>query len=298
MKKKYNTIFIMLMFTAFQSLASGLNNRLEYVENYNSYAIENMRIYKIPASITLAQGILESGSGQSELARKSNNHFGIKCGSYWTGGKTYHDDDAKNECFRTYNSVLESYNDHSAFLTKNKRYSDLFLLNMNDYKAWAKGLSKAGYATNPNYASRIISIIEDLKLYTFDEEINTPKPIREYISSQSRIVQTVNDLNIVKVKEGDTYYKLAKRFGLTLRQIHKYNNTKQYNQEILKTDDIVYLEPKRFRSKHNKFIILSENSSPIEISQLHGVRLNSLMRKNHFPSPDEQLRKGEKVFLR
>ena len=270
----------------------------EYILKYKEEAIKEMNRTGVPASITLAQGMLESGYGNSRLARKANNHFGIKCHSDWKGATFKMDDDAKNECFRTYNSVLESYNDHSEFLTKNKRYSDLFLLNMNDYKAWAKGLSKAGYATNPNYASRIISIIEDLKLYTFDEEINTPKPIREYISSQSRIVQTVNDLNIVKVKEGDTYYKLAKRFGLTLRQIHKYNNTKQYNQEILKTDDIVYLEPKRFRSKHNKFIILSENSSPIEISQLHGVRLNSLMRKNHFPSPDEQLRKGEKVFLR
>jgi hypothetical protein len=298
MKKKFNTLFLMLLFTASQSLASELDNRMEYVENYSSYAIQNMRMYEIPASITLAQGILESGSGKSELARISNNHFGIKCGSHWTGGKTYHDDDAKNECFRTYKSVLDSYNDHSEFLTKNKRYSNLFILKMDDYKSWAKGLGKAGYATNPNYASRLISIIEDLKLYSYDKEIKTPKPIKEYISSQSQNMLSVNNLNIVKAKDGDTYYKLAKRFGLTLRQIHKYNNTKQYNQEILKADDIVYLEPKRFRSKNNKFIVLSKNSSPLEISQLQGVRLNSLMRKNHFSSPDEQLRKGEKVFLR
>ena len=122
--------------------------------------------------------------------------------------------------------------------------------------------------------------------------------MKEYASSQGHKVHSLNDLNIVKAKNGDTYYKLAKRFGLTLRQIHKYNNTKQYNQELLKTDDIVYLEPKRFRSKKNKFIVLSKNSCPIEISQLQGIRLNSLMRKNHFSSPDEQLRKGEKVFLR
>ena len=298
MKMKFNTAFILLLFTAFHSLASEQDNRMEYVENYSSYAIQNMRMYRIPASITLAQGILESGSGKSELARKSNNHFGIKCGSHWSGGKTYHDDDAKNECFRAYKSVLDSYNDHSKFLTSNNRYSNLFTLQIDDYRSWAKGLSKAGYATNPNYASRLISIIEDLKLYSFDEGIKHPRPMQEYASSQGHKVHSLNDLNIVKAKNGDTYYKLAKRFGLTLRQIHKYNNTKQYNHELLKTDDIVYLEPKRFRSKKNKFIVLSKNSCPIEISQLQGIRLNSLMRKNHFSSPDEQLRKGEKVFLR
>ena len=298
MKIKFNTAFIMLLFTAFHSLASEQDNRMEYVENYSSYAIQNMRMYRVPASITLAQGILESGSGKSELARKSNNHFGIKCGSNWSGGRTYHDDDAKNECFRTYKSVLDSYNDHSKFLTGNERYRNLFTLQINDYRSWAKGLSKAGYATNPDYASRLISIIEDLKLYSFDEGIKHPRPIQEYASSQGHKVHSLNNLKIVKAKNGDTYYKLAKRFGLTLRQIHKYNNTKQYNQELLKTDDIVYLEPKRFRSKKNKFIVLSKNSSPIEISQLQGIRLNSLMRKNHFSSPDEQLRKGEKVFLR
>lgn len=298
MKMKFNTAFIMLLFTAFYSLASEQDNRMEYVENYSSYAIQNMRMYRVPASITLAQGILESGSGNSELARKSNNHFGIKCGSHWTGGKTYHDDDAKNECFRTYKSVLDSYNDHSKFLTTNNRYINLFTLQIDDYKSWAKGLSKAGYATNPNYASRLINIIEDLKLYSFDEGIKHPKPLQEYASSQGHNVLSLNNLNIVKAKNGDTYYKLAKRFGLTLRQIHKYNNTKQNNQEILKTGDIVYLEPKRYRSKNNKFVVLSKNSSPIEISQLQGIRLNSLMRKNHFSSPDEQLRKGEKVFLR
>lgn len=298
MRNKFKTAFIMLLFTAFQGLASELDTRMEYVENYSPYAIQNMRMYKIPASITLAQGILESGSGNSELARKSNNHFGIKCGSNWTGGKTYHDDDAENECFRTYKTVLDSYNDHSEFLTKNKRYSNLFILKIDDYKSWAKGLSKAGYATNPNYASRLITIIEELKLYSYDEEIKTPKPIVEFISSHSQDILSVNNLKIVKAKEGDTYYKLARKFGLTLRQIHKYNNTKRFNQEILKVDDIVYLEPKRFRSKKNKSIVLTKNSSPTKISQMQGIRLNSLMRKNHFSSPDEQLRKGEKVFLR
>ena len=143
MNKK--VLFILfLVFTSYSCFGLNVENRADYVKLYSKYAVQNMRMYKIPASITLAQGILESGSGNSELARKSNNHFGIKCGSRWTGGKTYYDDDAKGECFRTYESVLESYYDHSKFLTENRRYSDLFLLQINDYKSWARGLSKAG----------------------------------------------------------------------------------------------------------------------------------------------------------
>ena len=127
MKKTISIVIIFAFFSASTGFASDVLNRIDYVKTYNSFAIENMRMYKIPASITLAQGILESGSGNSDLARKSNNHFGIKCGSNWKGGKTYHDDDAKGECFRTYNSVLDSYNDHSKFLTGNSRYQELFL---------------------------------------------------------------------------------------------------------------------------------------------------------------------------
>ncbi len=275
-----------------------IDNRVDYVKSYNTYAIQNMKMFKIPASITLAQGILESGSGNSELAKKSNNHFGIKCGSKWSGGKTYHDDDAKGECFRTYESVLESYYDHSKFLTENRRYSDLFLLQMNDYKSWARGLSKAGYATNPNYANRLISIIEDLQLYSFDEAFYTSTPVQSHLSKNIHQSSTLNGIHITKVKEGDSYYKIAKTHNLTLRQIHKYNDTKYGEHQILEKGDFVYLGPKRFRSKKKKFIILSENTSPLEVSQKEGVKLKSLMRKNHISSPDEQLRKGEKVFLR
>ena len=275
-----------------------IDNRVDYVKSYNTYAIQNMKMFKIPASITLAQGILESGSGNSELAKKSNNHFGIKCGSKWSGGKTYHDDDAKGECFRTYESVLESYYDHSKFLTENRRYSDLFLLRINDYKSWARGLSKAGYATNPNYANRLISIIEDLQLYSFDEAFYTSTPVQSHLSKKIQQTITLNGIHITKVNEGDSYYKIAKTYNLTLRQIHKYNDTKYGNHQILEKGDFVYLGPKRFRSKKKKFIILSENTSPLEVSQKEGVKLKSLMRKNHISSPDEQLRKGEKVFLR
>ena len=143
--------------------------RKEYVSRYSSIAIAQMKKHKIPASITLAQGILESGSGNSFLARSSNNHFGIKCGSQWKGKVSYHDDDKENECFRAYSRVQDSYLDHSLFLTSNQRYAFLFELKQDDYKAWALGLKKAGYATNPHYAERLIQLIEEEKLYIFDQ---------------------------------------------------------------------------------------------------------------------------------
>ena len=140
----------------------------DYILNYKDVAIDKMRVYGIPASITLAQGILESGSGNSELARKANNHFGIKCHKDWKG-KTFHmDDDAKNECFRKYKSPDESYRDHSLFLTTRDRYADLFELDITDYRGWARGLKKAGYATNPKYPQLLIKIIEENRLYEFD----------------------------------------------------------------------------------------------------------------------------------
>ena len=151
--------------------------REEYIDKYKDEAIYQMKKYKIPASITLAQGILESGDGNSELAKKSNNHFGIKCHSYWQGERVYHDDDKKDECFRKYNKVRDSYDDHSEFLLR-PRYAALFEYALTDYKSWAKGLKKAGYATNPNYAKHLIKIIEENELHKLDEvEVESDKLI-------------------------------------------------------------------------------------------------------------------------
>ena len=273
-------------------------SRQDYVRTYKNYAIESMTTHQIPASITLAQGILESGSGNSSLAKSSNNHFGIKCGSQWNGGKTYHDDDEKNECFRSYRSVLDSYNDHSVFLTTNKRYSALFLLDITDYKGWAIGLSKAGYATNPKYANLLIKIIEDLELYNYDR-VMPDQPVLTLVKINRKNVLFINQIRVIYASKGETYYQIAKQFGLTLRQIHKYNNTKFHRKEaLLQEGDVVYLEPKRLRSKKNKFIELSGDKNLLEVSKEEGVRLKTLMRKNHISSPNEQLRKGEKVFLR
>ena len=297
---KHIAIHISILTFAISSAVHGEGtlSKQDYVKTYKDYAIESMNTHQIPASITLAQGILESGSGNSTLAKSSNNHFGIKCGSQWNGRKTYHDDDEKNECFRSYRSVLDSYNDHSTFLTRNKRYSTLFLLEITDYKGWARGLSKAGYATNPKYATLLIQIIEDLELYTYDR-IMPHQPIFAQVRTNQQNVLFINQIRVINASRGETYYQIAKQFGLTLRQIHKYNNTKFYRKEaLLQEGDVVYLEPKRLRSKKNKFIELSTPKSLIEVSKEEGVRLKTLMRKNRISSPNEQLRKGEKVFLR
>ncbi len=146
----------------------------QYVETYSNWAVEEMQRVGIPASITLAQGLLESGFGNSRLATEGNNHFGIKCHKGWTGEKMYEDDDAANECFRKYKSAYESFKDHSDFLTTRSRYAFLFELDSDDYKGWAKGLKKAGYATNPQYANKLIELIERYELFRFDDENYTP----------------------------------------------------------------------------------------------------------------------------
>lgn len=170
-----NRLVLFLLLFSFQLSAQNMT-RNEYIDKYKDESIYQMKKYKIPASITLAQGILESGNGNSELAKKSNNHFGIKCHSDWQGERVYHDDDKKNECFRKYNKVRDSYDDHSEFLLR-PRYAALFEYALTDYKSWAIGLKKAGYATNPNYAKHLIKIIEENELYKLDDEVESDKLI-------------------------------------------------------------------------------------------------------------------------
>ena len=180
----------------------------EYIAIYSDKAQEEMRKYNIPASITLAQGILESGSGKGRLAKDANNHFGIKCHSSWTGEKIYHDDDAKGECFRKYRNSLSSFDDHSDFLVGRKRYANLFQLDKSDYKGWAKELRKAGYATDRKYPQKLISLIERYQLYRFDQEV-------------LGVSNTVNKKHIVK--RGDTLYSLAKRYKLSVEMLKELN---------------------------------------------------------------------------
>lgn len=194
--------------------------KLQYIDTYSEIAMEEMRRYKVPASITLAQGILESRSGLSELTRKSNNHFGIKCHRGWTGGKTYHDDDEKGECFRVYKYPESSFRDHSLFLAERTRYAGLFKLKITDYKGWAKGLRKAGYATDKKYPEKLINIIEAYNLYEYDEKVLGKK------SRKKRKKKTKSETSEPKfhsVVKGDTLYSISRKYGLSVDKLKSIN---------------------------------------------------------------------------
>jgi len=190
-----------------------------YIEQFSSIAQEEMFIYGIPASITIAQGILESGMGYGRLAMEGNNHFGIKCHIGWDGKSIYHDDDEKGECFRVYNNPATSYRDHSLFLTNRERYTFLFDYKMNNYKAWAKGLKKAGYATDPKYSDKLISLIERFELNRFD---NKKGKVVKAITKEKGNDKTIYH----SVQKGDTLYSVSKKYNVSLKQLIKHNDIK------------------------------------------------------------------------
>jgi len=281
--------------------------RNDYVEQWKGEAVRQMQLHNIPASITLAQGILESGSGNSELAVKGKNHFGIKCHG-WTGDKMYMDDDAKGECFRVYDSADKSYEDHSEFLNKYDRYAFLFDLDKTDYKAWAKGLKKAGYATNPQYPQLLIKLIEDLNLSQYDEGGIFPEIVaqpelvaaRETMSNRHDVV-LMNDkrTKFVIAKKGDTFYKISQEFGLTLGQLYRYNDFDDH-KDFLEEGDKIYLKPKRGGNifKKKKEVTVREEITLNEFSQQYGVSAKTLARMNGFTSSKVVLSAGDKVTLR
>jgi flagellum-specific peptidoglycan hydrolase FlgJ len=203
-----------------------------YIDNYSGIAREEMLQYGIPASITLAQGILESGAGRGELTKKANNHFGIKCHNTWTGERVYHDDDEKGECFRKYKDPKYSFRDHSLFLTQRSRYKDLFKHKKDDYKSWARGLKKAGYATDPKYPDKLISIIERYKLYEYDEMVLG--------SGANPVKPDASKINTYTVLKGDTLYSIARRFNITVETLKEYNGLESNNISI---GQVLYLHP-------------------------------------------------------
>lgn len=279
----------------------------EYIITYKETAIDKMRTYGIPASVTLAQGILESGSGNSELARKANNHFGIKCHKEWTG-KTYHmDDDARDECFRNYSSPDESYRDHSLFLTSRDRYADLFKLDVTDYKGWAHGLKKAGYATNPRYPQLLIKIIEENMLFEFDRGI-TPayltniEPQEQYsapghgqasfepapadfelaeIWETGRKVYLNNGAKFIFAEEGDSFNTIAADFEIYSWQLPKYNELDK--NAILEPGQMIYLEKKKRLNKEKDTHTVRSGETMHHIAQLYGMQLRQLYKKNDMP---------------
>lgn len=201
------------------------NSAEQYISRYSKLALKNMKSSGIPASITLAQGLLESGNGQSVLAKKANNHFGIKCGGNWSGKKVYMDDDAKNECFRKYRKVKQSFDDHSDFISKRDRYAFLFELDRKDYKAWAKGLKKAGYATNPNYPELLINLIEKYELDRFDSRSRRRK-IEKNAPQEGQFVSNESSSRFAKyciVRKSDTLYSIAQRYKLSVDELKQLN---------------------------------------------------------------------------
>ena len=266
----------------------------EYIKKYRDIAVEEMERYHIPASITLAQGLLESGAGQGTLARKSNNHFGIKCGGDWRGKSVKHDDDARDECFRVYKNAADSYRDHSKFLAGRPRYASLFKLDMTDYKGWAHGLKKAGYATNPRYAYQLIDIIERYDLYKYDKKgglkwmKENPNPHQPYLA---------NGLVYVIGRSGDTWKSLSKEFDISKRKLRKYNDL--YKDYVIQDGDILYLEKKNRKAKKGNIVhVLRHGESMYSISQKYGIRLKRLYKMNKMKPEDDAPAVGTILRLR
>ena len=288
-------LFLILIICCLTLQAQTRNKQYEaYIKKYRELAVEEMKKYHIPASITLAQGLLESGAGQSALARKSNNHFGIKCGSDWYGKTVSHDDDARGECFRAYKHPKDSYEDHSKFLAGRSRYASLFNLNITDYKGWARGLKKAGYATNPRYADQLIGIIELYELYKYDDKNylkwikKNPNPHQTYIA---------NDLLYIVVRAGDSWKSISQEFDISQKKLRKYNDL--YKGYALQVGDILYLEKKNKKADKEHIVhVLRAGESMYSISQKYGIRLKNLYKLNKMDEDDPAPKIGTILRLR
>lgn len=274
---------------AFSILFSGISyiyakqDNEAYIKRYCKIAMREMNDYGIPASITLAQGILESAAGTSKLAVKANNHFGIKCHNDWSGEKIYHDDDKKNECFRKYDHAEESFIDHSEFLKNRARYSFLFELDKTDYKAWAKGLKEAGYATDPNYPKRLIELIERYNLHKYDIESYTSKEEGVVTPAKLQIVKDESGLRYVHVQKGESYYTIAKKHNIPFGLIYSYNDVDRKTRQP-EEGTVVYLQKKKKKiTWGNGLHVVEKGESMHDISQKYGIRLHSLYEINNLP---------------
>ncbi len=318
MKNKLYVIFLLFSWICFFSLAQSqpaerIFTRQEYIDAYKDEAVKEMLRTGIPASITLAQGILESGDGNSPLARYAKNHFGIKCHN-WTGPTFIQDDDTKNECFRKYQDPYQSYQDHSEFLTTRSRYAFLFELSSTDYKAWAHGLKRAGYATNPKYPELLIKIIEENNLHVFDKldkvpvknvKSNSEKSISKetipyktkeiLMESSYEVFKHENGIPYIIAKKGDTPDKIAKKLDLGHWEIKKYNDLSQ--GESIKEDQVIYIKPKKKQSKKYSLHTVHEGDTWWSISQKYGIKLKHLKKYNS-ELIHQELKVGTKVSLK
>lgn len=305
---KATALHIVLMFvwaTAIAQPAERMMSREEYIEVFKDEAIKEMLETGIPASITLAQGMLESGNGNSPLARYANNHFGIKCHNTWDGPTFIQDDDAKNECFRKYRSPSESFKDHSEFLKTRSRYASLFELQPTDYKAWAKGLKQAGYATNPKYPELLIQLIEDNSLHQYDKESKMPllashstkkhhPEVEKKHTSSSNSLLVENNIKYVIAGENDSYYKIAEENEMSIWQLYKYNEVEKTHQP--KEGEVVYLQPKRKKAKVENHTVLP-GETLFEVSQKYGIKTKRILKLNGL-SEDAKLKTGQVLILK
>jgi len=271
----------------------------EYIDLYKEIAVLEMMESSIPASITLAQGILESSSGNSRLAREGNNHFGIKCHKDWQGPTIHMDDDTKNECFRKYESPEASFRDHTLFLTTRDRYAFLFTLDPYNYKAWARGLKQAGYATNPKYADILIDLIKRYELYRFDNGIPVDTQIVAANDSlpvypAHHNVFMVNRIKTVYLFPDESLDDIARLFDLKTPRLERYNEVNRTRQ--LEAGMHVFLQPKRHRGAV-KYHRVNQGETMYMISQMHGIRISDLYKRNHMDALTEPAL-GEKLYLR
>ncbi len=306
-----SVLLILLLSISTSILYAQKISRKEYILKYQNLAIKEMIRSGVPASITMAQACLESGDGNSTLARKSNNHFGIKCKSNWSGPKVFFDDDEKDECFRKYDRVEDSYIDHSNFLRNNFRYGILFTYKITDYKKWAKGLKKAGYATAHNYDKRLIAIIEANELYKLDKKIAfdqlasfEQKSLQKTDGGsgflinpyQKRKVETRNGLRSIVVREGDSFEAIAQEFGMKDWEIYAFNDYPKGYQP--KANEILYLQPKKLKpKKYHKSHTVQEGESMHMISQMYGIKMRPLYKRNRLKY-GEPVHVGQVISLR
>lgn len=319
------TAFLMFCLSGLVTVAQPANDIIGYISTYKKLAMEEMQRTGVPASIKLAQGIHETYAGKSVLVLKSNNHFGIKCKSYWTGKKVSHDDDARGECFRKYDDPGDSYRDHSDFLRAGERYAFLFKLDPADYKAWAFGLKKAGYATNPKYAPIIIKLIEDYNLQQYsliamgrmapEDEIIAKVPAASDVPDISAFVKqedllpelppppppaypsgefTINNTRVIYAKQGTSLLAIAQEYDIPLRKLLEFNDME--GEEVLVKDQLVYLQRKR-RTGNNDVHVVANGETLHEISQTEAIRLADLLEYNNLHK-SVQPNVGEKLYLK
>ena len=289
-----------------------------YIDKYKEIAMAEMARTGVPASITLAQGIHETGAGTSDLVLKSNNHFGIKCKTEWDGDKVFHDDDAKGECFRKYDDPLLSYKDHSDFLRNRPYYASLFKLDPTDYESWAYGLKKAGYATNPKYPQILIKLIQDYRLQDYTlivlgkkaPDANAPAWAKSQSDAGEEVtvakntevakpvyptgVFTINDTKVIFITKGTSYLKVAEEQDISLARLLEFNDL--HDGDVAREDGLVFLQRKR-KSGANETHTVAAGETLYQIAQAEGIRLESLLQYN-FLTATAQVQAGEKLYLK